>query len=330
MPDNLRHPDVRNLAWLIASAPLLRGMPPWHRQHGTPPAGAIQLDAPDFWQQHASRYTARLRELDSAPQPLLQALARQKSTRLGRYAESLLLFWLTDGAAEQYHPYTVLAHGVQLFDRHGQTSGELDFIVRNHATQQIEHWELALKYYLLDAWQPARCAFAWKGLQSNDSLGRKVAHMLEKPFQTRQITVTATDGKQSMYDIQVRRAVLKGRLFSPVRYGSQSLPPWLEPQHLHGNWHLCSTLHSVPAGWTRLPRKQWLALPPSSPPAHSDSNCLPDHLSPITPETSVTLSATDTGMKTTVSPTRPGLYLNPRTGDVHVLRFSSSSPGKPL
>lgn len=285
----LRHPDVRNLAWLIASAPLLRDLPPWHRQHCTPPpASAVQFDSPAFWQQHASHYAARLRQLDSAPRPLLQALAQQKSSRLGRYAETLLHFWLTDGETGQYHPYRVLEYGVQLFNQHRQTTGELDFVVYNHATQEVEHWELALKYYLLDAWQPNHCSFAWKGLHSNDSLGKKLSHMLTQPFQTQRVADTT---------IQTRKIVLKGRLFSPARYARQPLPPWLESHLPNGIWHPCASPNHVPANWIQLPRKQWLALPERT---ETQPNKQPDN------ETTENTS---------------GMYLNPHTGRSHMLRF---------
>lgn len=255
---NLKHPHVRNLAWLLACPPLLCGWP----DECTLPH-PIDLDTPDFWLNHAQVYQTRLLALDQDPSPLLQAIAQRKSTRLGLYAESLLYFWLTDGEPQQYHPYTLIERNIQLFDDQQQTTGELDFLVRNHSNHQVEHWELALKYYLHTP-NPhttpqnicAASPYAWEGLNSNDSLGRKVAHMLSKPFQNTHV---------ANQRIEKRKAILKGRLFTSAHTAS-TLQKWIEPLHLQsyslqGNWHRIPATDKPPTHWHLLPRSYWLAQP---------------------------------------------------------------------
>lgn len=291
---NLKHPHVRNLAWLLACPPLLCGWP----DECTLPH-PIDLDTPDFWLNHAQVYQTRLLALDQDPSPLLQAIAQRKSTRLGLYAESLLYFWLTDGEPQQYHPYTLIERNIQLFDDQQQTTGELDFLVRNHSNHQVEHWELALKYYLHTP-NPhttpqnicAASPYAWEGLNSNDSLGRKVAHMLNKPFQTTHI---------ANHRIESRKAILKGRLFISTET-EDSFPTWVEPLHLHknglqGNWYSIPATEKAPKNWILLSRLFWLAPPmqDGSPPQQNNDS--------------------------TANHGSSGMYLDTHSGKTHMLRF---------
>ena len=70
-----------------------------------------------------SKLLPRLKQLDEAPEPLLQFMSRLKSTRLGLRFENLLWFWLQE---DQYHPYQLLGHSIQKIDG-AKTLGELDF-----------------------------------------------------------------------------------------------------------------------------------------------------------------------------------------------------------
>jgi len=75
---SLRDAAVRDLAWLLLSADLLRAQPPvgvLANPFETPLEAAATVD----W----------LRALDAAPEPLHRDLAATRVTRLGRYAERL-------------------------------------------------------------------------------------------------------------------------------------------------------------------------------------------------------------------------------------------------
>ncbi|WP_155517926.1 DUF1853 family protein, partial [Acinetobacter pittii] len=61
----------------------------------------FQLHTDQSWEQHFQNYLPRLKQLDAAPEPLLQFMSRLKSTRLGLRFENLLWFWLQE---DQYHP----------------------------------------------------------------------------------------------------------------------------------------------------------------------------------------------------------------------------------
>lgn len=102
--------------------------------------------------------------------------------RLGRYYESLWkLFFENDTQ------YEWIAQNIAI-QRAGQTLGEIDFIVRDHATARFLHIEVAVKFYLL---HPDHDNFThpesniltindnrqWLGPNSKDNLERKWQHL---------------------------------------------------------------------------------------------------------------------------------------------------------
>ena len=68
--------------------------------------------------------------------------------RLGHQAEFVFLQFLNSSPA-----FEVIAHSIQLIDNK-RTLGELDYIIRNKATNEILHIELTYKFYILDPSQP--------------------------------------------------------------------------------------------------------------------------------------------------------------------------------
>ena len=67
--------------------------------------------------------------------------------------------------------YTVELEEVQINTDSGQTIGAIDLILRNHITQAFEHWEVAIKFYLLHHG-------TWYGPNAHDRLDKKLHHML--------------------------------------------------------------------------------------------------------------------------------------------------------
>ncbi|WP_230659206.1 DUF1853 family protein [Psychrobacter sp. I-STPA10] len=143
---HFNRPFVRDLAYAIACPTVIKQWLNFCPLQALPP---VHVHTPEFWQQQLINYTHRLKELDNtaAYQALTQfLLARPSPHRLGFHFEGLLHFWLIDGFIHKCHPFEVLAHNIQLY-RDKQTIGELDFIIRNHQTNEIEHWELAIKFF---------------------------------------------------------------------------------------------------------------------------------------------------------------------------------------
>lgn len=227
---HFHHPLVRDLAFALACPPLLRDWPAdIQQQH----AIHQHIDLPDtaFWQQHFLAYLPRLQQLEQQPQPLEQALAQRASGRLGFYFEALLAFWLHD---RDYHDFELLGRNLQRIEQqNGQTNGqqrtvgEIDFLLFNHTKQQVEHWEVSLKFYLGDAPFRPDC---WHGLNHNDHLGRKLNHLCAAQF---------SPSHALGLPIGQRRAIIKGRLFWPTSDATIRPAvdlPWLNPAHLRGTW----------------------------------------------------------------------------------------------
>lgn len=241
-----RHPLVRDLAWVLASPPLL-----------APPADGTQwLDA--AWGEEAFAASRDwLTALDRDPAPLQQALAR-RAGRLGSYFESLLDAWL----AWPGNPlYRRLYHGLPV--RLGKlTLGEFDFLVEERANGEIQHWEVAVKFYLGIA--PGGHAAHWVGPGLHDRLDIKLDRLRQHQLPLAQLPEAR--GLLAALQLPPPRPVclLRGRLFYPA---AAALADWspadAAPGHLRGWWMPAATFlqhFADPAiDWIHLPRAHWLA-----------------------------------------------------------------------
>ncbi len=246
---NFRQPVVRDLAFALASPPLISHWPAEFTSHH-------QIDLPDeqFWQSHYLRYLPRLLALDLDPTELNQTLDKLPSSRLGIRFEALLSFWLNDHSGD-WHDFELLAKNIQLKDEK-RTIGEVDFIIENKITGEIEHWELSLKFYLGES---ALRPYEWRGLNDRDTFGRKIKHTLDKQFNVDHVDLPEF-GKKT---IDKRIAIFKGRLFYPdlmTNTVKESLATWLHPHHLRGTWgyHLPTRIN-----WRRAARREWLTPEPN-------------------------------------------------------------------
>lgn len=234
-----RHPDVRNLAWVLAAPSLLRHLP------GCPCPVQVLDDA--FWTTLFTAYRPRLDALDHDPGPLTAFLAAHPNHRLGYYFEYLLRFWLEDA---EWHPFRLLRHRATLF--HGKiTVGELDFLVRDTRTNRVAHWEVAVKFFL--GHPPLHDPRHWQGPNARDTLGAKLEHLALHQF-----GVTAYDGLV----IDERCLLMKGRLFYPPG-PAQAVPDCLSPNHARGDWLDWPRFRADPAlrrlRWRHAARDEWLA-----------------------------------------------------------------------
>ena len=226
-------PIVRQLAFCIASTNIISKLP-----HDLIIHHPFELHEENFWQQQYQAYEIRLFFLDHNPTELHDFLNQLKSTRLGLRFEYLLWFWLRD---QNYHDYELIDHSIQIIE-HKNTIGEIDFLVKNKLNQQIEHWEVALKYYLGEANLSLK---NWYGLNRDDTLIKKLNHFTQKQFQF-----------SSIKNIQIDRkiAVLKGQFFLPFSY--KIIPDWINLNRRLGHWG-----HTIPDSkwaYARLSRHEWL------------------------------------------------------------------------
>ncbi|WP_201546344.1 DUF1853 family protein [Psychrobacter immobilis] len=223
-----QRPYVRDLAYVLACPNVLTewlDFVPHQNTH------TVSVHSASFWRQQFEAYQQRLKELDStiAYQALTRYLLKRPSpNRLGFHFEGLLSFWLQDGFARKLHPYETLASNVQLYNGK-RTIGELDLILYNHQENLVEHWELAIKFFMGSApFEPEN----WVGINSNDNLQRKMSHMQTKQFRTVWVD-TASHGQVK---IDKRYGVIKGRFFLPMATTSFSYPSWLSPSFPMHEW----------------------------------------------------------------------------------------------
>lgn len=231
----LRQPLVRQLAFCIGSPNILRSLPA-----DLAVTHPFQLHDDAAWNKHLKNYWPRLQQLDRHPEALAGFLQQLKSTRLGLRFEMFLWFWLLDSG---HHPYRLLGHSIQKIDG-PKTLGELDFVLLNTETGEIEHWEAALKYYL------AERDFSlphWHGLNRSDTLSRKLHHFTEKQFQF---------ADALNHQIQRRFCILKGQLYLPERSSCAALPDWVNPARRIGLWG--QRLPDAALQFYRLQRHEWI------------------------------------------------------------------------
>lgn len=251
----LRDCAVRDLAWLLLSADLLRPQPPVG-ELATPFATSRQLHDIVDW----------LCALDAAPAPLHDDLAATRITRLGRYAERLLGWFLQHGPTAR-----LIAAGVPL-RRAGVTLGECDFLLHTREGARL-HWELAVKCYLHAGDVNARTAplspsassltssrlSNYVGPNLKDRFDLKLAHLLNHQLSLSAREDFASTGYPGPWTPQM---FVKGWLF----YRHDETPAdavELDPAHGRGWWVTRSEWPDFAAAhaqhWRVLPRLEWLA-----------------------------------------------------------------------
>lgn len=243
-----QHQQVRDLAWASLSPPLLQHLPASDTHICT--AGDSQRDF--TW----------LTALDQNPSLLLAELAKNKSTRLGIYFESLLRFYWQHDQQTQ-----LLAHNLQVQSpdhgkTKGSTQGAFDFLLRTQ--DQLWHIESAVKFYLGvpdDSAGPSQWQ-QWIGPNCSDRLDIKLDHLRQH-----QLALSAHIDAHKMLTKLAGAAqnwrkglCLQGYLFYPAQQ-FMAAPIATNPQHLRGDWWYLRSflLHNPSRYWLILPRARWLS-----------------------------------------------------------------------
>lgn len=239
--DALSDAAVRDIAWLLFSPDLLRAQPP-------DGALATPFESPD----EAAATMAWLEVQNADPADLHRHIAAARVTRLGRYAECLLAYFLKHGPAAR-----LIAANVAL-RRAGVTLGECDFLVETQTGKRL-HWELAVKCYLHAGDGRGELA-DYVGPNLQDRFDLKLAHLLDHQLRLSAREEFASLGHRGPWDAQM---FVKGWLF--YRDGRNERDPVeIEPTHARGWWTTRADWPAFSAGhadaWTLLPRLEWLAL----------------------------------------------------------------------
>lgn len=203
------HQTVRDLHWAINST------------------SPYILEGLYLWCDNSPWFEDFLNELNAHPQPLMDYIAKNKSTALGIYFESLWQFYFS------HHPeYEIIAQNLQIIiDK--QTLGELDLVVKHVHTKQVTHIELSTKFYMNIAnnttLTPLDC---WYGPNLADNLDIKyhktLSHQL--PF----VQQSPVLDYLNSHGVQINRsiAILKGRAFYSFNKDEAKQHYWLAPNNL--------------------------------------------------------------------------------------------------
>ncbi|NRF15698.1 DUF1853 family protein [Vibrio coralliilyticus] len=100
--------------------------------------------------------------------------------------------------------YSVELEEVQIHRENGQTLGAIDLILKNESSNQLEHWEVAIKFYLLHQG-------IWYGPNAHDQLDKKLDRMLS--HQLKMSSSTQFSSKYPELDNLTEHLLLQGRLY---------------------------------------------------------------------------------------------------------------------
>jgi len=171
----------------------------------------------------------------------------QGNRRLG-FVYQHLCSQLFDGSP-LYHS---VAEEIQL-NHQGRTIGAVDFIVQNKQTEQFEHWEVAVKFYLLDHG-------LWYGPNAHDRLDLKLTHMLNH-----QLPLSHHELFSQLYPTwshAVPNLLMQGRLYINP-FNSEPTPEEcngfrLNPTQISGRWCYQSQVNQINEPLYVIEKSQWL------------------------------------------------------------------------
>lgn len=211
---------VRDLAWVIGSPPLVRL-----------PASAVLWPDAGWHIRNLEQMLGELETQDKNNWPGREQFAARADQRLGAYFEFLVAHWLTRDKR-----YQLLESNLPVRQSSAsggvETIGELDLIVRERASGQTEHWEMAIKFYLGGA---PGLGKSWVGTGLRDRLDFKLAKMTGQqfPLVNNEVAQAALSAKSITVDRC--RAFVKGCFFYP--WGEETAPPAeAASEHLRGWW----------------------------------------------------------------------------------------------
>jgi hypothetical protein len=179
----------------------------------------------------------------STPQPT----NHPQHQRLGFLYQSLCSTLFIDSTA-----YNLITEEIQLTNA-GKTLGAIDFIVENKEMSRLEHWEVAVKFYLLHQG-------TWFGPNAKDRLDRKLHHMLthQLPLSTHPLFLQ----QYPQWEIASHHLLMQGRLyinpFQPESIPERCLDHPLNTSRIKGRWCYQSQCHQIKEPLYQLERHQWM------------------------------------------------------------------------
>ena len=188
-----------------------------------------------------------LHDLDADGESINSYFQKLGAMPMGRYFEQLFFF-----AIQHDSEYELLEENRQIFE--GKiTRGELDLILRNNRSGAIEHWEIALKFYLQiqNNTQPKYML----GPSTRDNLGKKLEKLLGA-----QIPLSKIAEIQNDYPGLEPKLMVKGIFFYPWQQ-NWTLSAGLSEDHLKGAWlsqEALASLSDSSESWLLREKPNWI------------------------------------------------------------------------
>ncbi|GAM73164.1 hypothetical protein JCM19241_2619 [Vibrio ishigakensis] len=155
---------------------------------------------------------------------------------------------------EQSGDFDIRESELQLFDEK-KTIGELDFILKNQSSGEYEHWEVAIKFYLLKDG-------LWYGPNAIDRLDKKFKHMLERQLQHGQQPYFKALYPE--YQNLTPKLMMQGRLYTNP-FSNEEIPTQCEgypikASEVAGFWCYHHQLKQIGETLYRVPKPLWLLV----------------------------------------------------------------------
>lgn len=188
---------------------------------------------------------ATLEDLSVAP--LCESEQYSGNPRLGFLYQHLCTAVLSNSER-----YQVVAEEIQLNDHTGRTIGAVDLVLQNTESGQLEHWEVAIKFYLLHQG-------VWYGPNAHDQLHKKLDRML-----THQLKMSERPEFQQILPLETppeERLLMQGRLyinpFSSETTPTECLGYDLNASQINGYWCYQSQWDLIPKPLYHLSKPCW-------------------------------------------------------------------------
>ena len=176
--------------------------------------------------------------------------------KLGLRFEAIVAHWI-----DLEPSLNLLAKNLVVHDGK-RTIGEFDLIVENNGT--VEHWELALKFYL--GIGDVSNQVNWHGPDPSDTLAGKINRMASHQLRLSQHPAGQKLLQLNGWDVRRARSLVKGRLFHPYQsflLQQFLIPPNVNQGHEKGWWLTDTDFALAPelksARFVILERSNWLA-----------------------------------------------------------------------
>lgn len=174
----------------------------------------------------------------------------RNSNRIGLYYQ-----WLLRHQIQTSSSLNLIADEIQIVES-GRTIGEIDFLVQHLDHNDIAHWEVAIKFYLLFEDQ-------WIGPNAQDHLNHKIQKM-----RSQQLALSQKPCFKNHFNhltIKSRRIALQGRLYiNPYLKQPKFISPEINANRIKGYWCWQNQIDQKQY-FQHLNRDQWLKIPRFNP-----------------------------------------------------------------